>query len=405
MKLNQYLILFLSFYFFQSFGQTHDSIPFNELKNGISKPSILSMHPFGIFFNRIQGNFKIHATQNTQLNLSLESANVWALPIKVYVPLDQDIRNVIKNTVWHVTEFLYDEESLNAETIDLKFDGVIKGLKARISFNIEKNHELNIGVRMFLLTDGKFPFSSLTGDDFIEFFHKTIAGGNDPFGRKLFGLNQAEINYKDQNKNSVHLNKGDFFLGGIETDYYYYPNVFRKNNKNFFMNFGTHLGTNISTYNSSIDLGLSINAVKRYTLKNQKNIHIGISTGMVRKNIISFNKNNVNFGTNNLVGFLESVLEYSFVSKKEKTHSFGADFYIQTSFNKKKEFDYLIPIRNGITEKSWITGLHHLYKNNNYWTLMYSFTKKITTTFYIQQDLTLNNNPDIQTGVSITFPL
>jgi len=34
---------------------------------------------------------------------------------------------------------------------------------------------------------------------------------------------------------------------------------------------------------------------------------------------------------------------------------------------------------------------------------MYSFTRKITTTFYLQQDLTLNNNPDIQTGISIEF--
>ncbi len=52
------LILIFCISHTSSFSQNTDSIHiFN--KNGIIKPSILSTHPFGIFFSRLQGNFKI----------------------------------------------------------------------------------------------------------------------------------------------------------------------------------------------------------------------------------------------------------------------------------------------------------------------------------------------------------
>jgi len=127
--------------------------------------------------------------------------------------------------------------------------------------------------------------------------------------------------------------------------------------------------------------------------------------GLLRKNIINLKENNLELGSNNYLGNIETVIEYNFNSKGQTIHSFGADFYLQTSLNKKNEFEYIIPIRSGVSEKSWVTGLSNLYRNNNYWTFFYSFSKKITTTFYLQQDLTLNNNPDIQTGIGISFPM
>lgn len=171
------------------------------------------------------------------------------------------------------------------------------------------------------------------------------------------------------------------------------------------MNFGAHLGTNLSKYNSSIDIGITANAVKQYSINDRSSFNVGFGLGTLRKSLIDLKNDNIEFGNNDFIGHLETIIEYNFVSKGKTIHSFGADFYLQTSLNKKDEFNYIIPIRNGVTEKSWITGVSHLYKNNNYWTLMYSFTRKVTTTFYIQQDLTLNNNPDIQTGISVEFKI
>ena len=76
---------------------------------------------------------------------------------------------------------------------------------------------------------------------------------------------------------------------------------------------------------------------------------------------------------------------------------------MQTSLHKKDEDNYNIYVRDDDAFKSWGHGTRHLYRNNNYWTLAYTFTRKISTTFYIQQDFTVNNNPDLQTGVSLKF--
>ena len=398
------LILIFCISHTSSFSQDTDTTHiFN--KNGVIKPSILSTHPFGIFFSRLQGNFKTQAQKTPTLKLGLESGNVWAAPVIGYIPNEETIRNQVRETTWHSAEFKFNEEELDAKTIELQFDGVIKGFRVESSFNLGKEHEFNIGLRSYTLSNGNFPFTILTGDEFIESFHENIAGGDDPFGRKLFGLNQAGITYKDINNNTLELNKGDLIFGGIETSYFYYPDKLINKNKTFYVNFGAHLGTNLSKYNASIDLGITTNAIKQYTITDRSMLNLGVGFGILRKSLIDLKDDNLEFGNNDFIGNLESIIEYSIISKGGTIHSFGADFYFQTSLNKKDEFDYLIPIRNGITEKSWVTGISHLYKNNNYWTLMYSFTRKVTTSFYLQQDLTLNNNPDIQTGVSIQFKI
>ncbi|MDO6598389.1 hypothetical protein Q4512_15835 [Oceanihabitans sp. 2_MG-2023] len=387
-----------------TFSQQTDRIE-TTIKNGITKPSILSSHPFGIFFSRLQGNFKMHATKNNMVNISLESANVWGAPVTTYIPNDEATRNEARKYDWDLAQYHFDVEDLDAETFQLQIDGVIKSIKANIAFNLSNNKELVVALRVAMLTNGEYPLSFFTSDKFIEDFHSKIAGGEDPFDRKAFKLNEAGIKYTDRNGNTAELEKNDVFLSGIETTYYYYPEWLINKNKSFFMNLGAHLGTNLSKYNTSFDLGGSINAVKKIAFKNKNYAHIGASFGTLRKNAIDLKKENVQFGTNKYIAFLESALEYNFVSKKGTTHAIGLDFYIQTSLNKKEELDYIIPVRHPDAEQAWGIGTTNLYKNNNYWTLLYSFTKKITTTIYLQQDLTVNNSPDIQTGISVSFKI
>ena len=400
-----YLSLFLIVLFpFITFSQQADSIP-TTIKNGISKPSILSSHPFGIFFSRLQGNFKTHATKHSVINISLESANVWGPPVKTYVPNDEATRNEARKYDWDLAQYNFDEEDLDAKTFELQIDGVIKNIKANVAFNLGTNKELVVALRIAMLTNGEYPLSFFTSDKFIEDFHSNIAGGEDPFDRNAFKLNDAGIKYTDRNGNTAELEKNDVFLSGIETTYYYYPEWLINKNKSFFMNLGAHLGTNLSKYNTSIDIGASVNGVKKIMFKNGNYSQLGASIGTLRKNAIHLKKDNVEFGTNKYVAFIESALEYNFISKKGATHSFGLDFYIQTSLNKKDELDYIIPIRHLDAHNAWGIGTTNLYKNNNYWTLLYSFTRKVTTTLYLQQDLTVNNNPDIQTGVSVSFKI
>jgi len=397
------LFVFLTFFSINnSYSQEQDTA-FSSIKNGISKPSILSTHPFGIFFSRIQGNFKSIPTRKHSLNISLESGNVWGTPIKTYIPNDESIRNEARKYEWHQAQYFFDEESLDAKSFELQIDGVIKGLRLNTNFRLGNQHELNLGLRFFMLTKGKAPFTILTSDKFVENFHNKIAGGDDPFDRGVFGHNKAQIKYLDRNGSRIELTNNDFFIGGLETTYYYYPKALSTDT--FYTNFGAHFGTNLSKYNSSIDFGLSSNITKKILMPNENFVQIGLGLGALRKGVLNMKQNNVDFGTNNFIGHLESALEYNFISKKRTIHSFGVDFYFQTSLNKKDELEYIIPIRNPDAHKAWGHGVTNLYKNNNYWTFLYSFTKKVTTTFYLQQDFTVNNNPDIQTGVSIAFNL
>ncbi|GAB5565888.1 MAG: hypothetical protein Wins2KO_29510 [Winogradskyella sp.] len=387
---------------FKCFSQKTDNT-LAILNKDMSKPSIVSTHPYGILFSRWQGNFQTKPLEEHNLDISLESGNVWSPPVTAYLPNDSEVREFVSQFEWHAREFSVDVNELDAQSLEVQNDGVIKGLRLNLNIPINSKSELKVGIRSFLLTGGKFPFSIITSDDTIEYFHSNIAGGEDPFDRQLYPLNQGLIRYKDRNDNEMIIENGDFILSGFEFSYYRYPENFIKG---FGFNYGTHIGVNTSQFNKSVDIGASANLIKKFLLKNEKTINAGLSLGSTKNNLIEFNSDNMDFSNNAFIGFLESIVEFNFLSKSKKTiHSIGADFYLQTSLNKKSEFDYIIPTKNGTSFKSWNSGISNLYRNNNYWTLMYSFTRKMTTTFYIQQDFTVSNNPDIQTGVRVSFNL
>ena len=404
MKLHKWFLFFILLSEFSCYSQNIDSISVAD-KNGITKSSILSTHPFGTFISRIQGNFRKHPVKKTTVAISLESGNVWGTPIKNYIPNDENVRNIVRDIPWHQAQYFFDEDTLNAKSYELQIDGIIKGIRSNINIKLAKQHELCIGLRTFVLTKGKFPLSIITSDEFIEYFHENIGGGDDPFDRAVFGLNEALIQYTDRNGNTLKINSGDFLVGGLETSYYYYPESLINENKNLHFNFGLHLGTNLSKYNSSIDLGFSGNAIKTFLLNDNQSFQIGLSLGLNRKNIIDFKSDNMDFGTNDFIAHLESALEYNVRSKKGTLHSFGANFYVQSSYNKIRERDYMIPIRHPDAHKSWGHGVTNLYEYNDYWSFLYSISRKNSLTLYLQQDFTVSNNPDIQTGISYSFQL
>ncbi|WP_430409495.1 hypothetical protein [Kordia sp.] len=393
-------VLFLclnSFVFAQS---DQDSIP-PFTKNGISKPSIVSTNPFGIFISRLNHNFKLKASKRTELSINLESGNVWGPNVKTYIPSNESDRNGLIGIPWYSRQFFFDGDTQDAQSFEIETDGVIKGLRVDLTIPIAKNQELVVGLRAFMLTNGKFPFSIFTNDKFIEFFHENIAGGSDPFDRKVFGLDKASINYTDRNGRRLNVGNGDFLTAGIETHYYYYPKIW--NDKKIYLNFGGHLGTNLSKYNMSMDIGLSAAGVKQFDLNDRNFILFGLGTNILRKNALDLQSDNLDFGTNDFIGSLETNVEYTFLSQGKTYHSFGLNFYVQTSLHKKEEDEYNVYIRDDEAFNSWGHGTRHLYKNNNYWTFVYTFTRKISTSIYIQQDFTVNNNPDLQTGVSVKF--
>jgi len=361
------------------FSQSHQDSTRVFTKNGISKPSILSTNPFGIFISRLNHNFKLKASSRLEATINYESGNVWGPNVKTFIPSDPAVQNMLSIYPWYSRQFFFDETTTEAQSFEIEIDGVIKGLRAGLTIPTAKNQELVIGFRAFVLTNGKFPTSLFTNDKFIEFFHDNIAGGTDPFDRKVFGLDRARINYTDRNGRQLRARHGDFLTAGIESHYYFYPELLH--HKNIYLNFGAHLGTNLSKYNRSMDIGLSAAGVKQFDLNDRSFVLWGLGLNILRKNAIDLQTDNLDFGTNDFIGSLESTAEYTFISKGKTYHSFGLSFYIQTSLHMKDEDTYNIYIRDDEAFNSWGHGTRHLYKNNDYWTLIYTFTRKVSTSF------------------------
>lgn len=397
-----FLVLLLTPIFF--FSQEKDSVSF---KNGIENPSLLTTHHFGIFSSRINQNFKLKVPKKTTVTFSSESGNTFHPFVEMYVPKDPTVRENFSQQTWFNRQFDFvDQNTTPAEYSNIVVDAVIKGFRLQVSIPIAKEHELGITLRSYLITKGNYPFSLITSDESIEWFHSNIAGGEDPYGRRYYGLNQVNFKYTDRNGNVLELKNNDFFLGGIEFNHHYYPEFLINTKKDLFVNFGTHLGINTSTFNPSIDVGFSANLIKKIQLKNKNEFNVALGGSILRKNIINF-KDVVELGNNLFLGSLESEIEFTKFTRKKNYHSFGIHYQFQTRYNKLEETNYYhLKGKWQEIKAGWQHGFTTLYEGLSAWTFLYTYGRpNYKITLYLKEDLLVNNAPDAQTGISIQIPI
>ena len=386
-----------------SFGQKPGSIP---LKNGIDKPSLLPIHHFGIFSARVNQNFKVRPPQKSTLNFSLASANTFHPFVEMYLPKDETTRSELQKITWYNRHFFVNQETTPADYSKIEIDAVFKNFRIDYNTKIGKNHELGITLRSYLVTKGKHPFSFFSSDATIEWFHSNIAGGEDPFGRRYYGLNQVNVRYQDRNGKTLELKDGQFLLAGLELNHFYYTDFTNLKKKNIFVNFGSHLGINTSKENPSIDLGISGNIVKKWILKTKNEIRSAFGANILGKNIIDF-KDNIDLGNNAFLINLEAMFEYTKYTRKRNYHSISVNYQIQSSFFQRTEANYyqLVGKWKEI-HAGWQNGFEKLYEYQSAWSLLYTYGRKeYSFSLYIKEDLYLNNSPDIQTGISLKIPL
>ncbi|WJJ96306.1 hypothetical protein [Algibacter luteus] len=377
------------------------------IKNGIENPSILSTHHFGIFSSRLNTNFKYAPPLKATVAINYTSGNNFHPYVESYYPKDPTVRAQQSEVAWNIRPFHFiDQETTPADYLNIVIDAVIKEFRATATIPINQQHEIGISLRSYLITKGKYPFSFFTSDESIEWFHSHVAGGEDPFGRRYYGLNQVNFKYLDRNGNTLELNNNTFFLGGIELSHFYYPKLNINKSRRIFLNFGTHVGLNTSRFNSSIDVGISANAIKKLPLK--KNYELNIATGLnvLRKNLINF-KDVMDLGNNPYLGTFEAEIEITKYTLKGNYNAFGINYHIQTRYNKKEEYDYFKLIGkwreiNG----GWQNGVYNLYQPLSSWNFIYTYgTPKYMLTLFIKEDLEVNNAPDFQTGISLKIPI
>lgn len=402
--LKHFLLLFLCITFSALTAQQKDSL---LIKNGIDKPSILATHHFGIFSSRINQNFKINPPKNKTLSLDYVSGNNFHPFVEAYFPKNQAIRKKLSQIIWYKRGFDFiDQETTPADYLNIVIDAVIKEFRLSINIPIANRHELGVTLRSYFITKGKHPFSFFTGDESVEWFHSNIAGGEDPYGRRYYGLNQVNFKYTDRKGNTLELNHNDFFVGGLEFNHFYYPSLSINKSKNIFLNFGTHLGINTSKFNPSLDIGISSSAIKRVELKNAYELNIGVGINILRKNIIDF-KEVIDLGNNPFLATVENNIEITKYTKKRNYHAFGINYQIQSRYNKRKEASYYKLLGkwqeiNG----GWQHGVTTLYKTLSNWSFIYTYARpNYKLSLYFKEDFLVNNAPDVQTGINLTIPI
>lgn len=386
------------------YGQK-DSLVF---KNGIEKPNSVSAHHFGMFHMRINQNFQEKPVQKSTFQFVYESANSFQPAIEAYLPKDPTIRQQFSQIPWYSRVFDFvDQVTTPAEYMNIQVDAVFKIFRLDFKTPLTPKSELGITLRTFVPTEGHYPFSFFTSDESIEWFHSNIAGGEDAFGRRFFGLNKVNVSYQDRNGRSLDLRKNQIIFSGVELNHFYYPQWFNPE-KNIAMNFGSHMGVNTTSYNPSLDLGVSANIVKKWTLKNQNELRFGFGLSGLRKNALEFG-DPIDFGNNLWVGSGELNWEFTKYTKKGNAHSFSLNYQIQSTYNKREEANYYF-LDGGTTWQDihsfWQSGFSTLYEYLSIYTFFYSYQRKnFSISLYLKEDLKVNNAPDLQTGISIRIPL
>lgn len=397
----KFLILFLCVFHLIIEAQQNDSIP---IKNGIDNPNTLSTHHFGIFSSRIHQNFKTRPSKKNQFSFNYSSGNNFHPFVETHLPSNPETRELLSKINWFNRQFTFiDQESTPAEYFNIVIDAVIKDFRIGINITLKQNHELFINLRSHLITKGSYPFSFFTNDETIEWFHSNIAGGEDPFGRRYYRLNKVNFNYTDRNGNTLQLNNNDFFIGGLELNHHYYPTLGINKTKNIFLNFGSHIGINTSKYNPSIDIGISTSAIKKIILKNKNEFYFATGANLLRKNLIDFDTV-IDLGNNDFLATLEGNIEFTKYTNLGNYHAFGLNYQIQSRFNKKEEKDYYRLLGDWqAINAGWQNGITTLYQAQSNWSLIYTYGRRnLKLAIYLKQDFTVNNAPDIQTGINLT---
>jgi len=369
----------------------------------IIPPKLLGNHPLGMYLMRLESDFRIRPVKKKRLSIQLSSANVWEPLVTAYKPLEESDRAFLNSIIWYDREYAIDYNSIPADKISLQADAVIKGLHLSYYLPLGKQQEFRFDLRSYLITKGKFPFSVFSSDEVLEFFHSNIAGGEDPFARKYYGLDKAEIRYIDEEGRTIEKHANDFVLSGLEMHYtYFIPSEFLAA-QDFYINLGTHLGINTNSYNSSSDIGISIAFIKQLKLKNNKILQLASGSSITIPSCLKW-REEVNINNTTFIFTADWQLSYQARTKKNNLWEIALNYHHQSSYQSLKDVEGIILMGERISSH-WHYAISHLYDSLTVWNIVFNYaTSKYTVSVYFSEDIKVNNAPDIQTGVQLSFP-
>jgi len=379
---------------------TTDSVDINRMQ--VIKPNLVTLHPIALFSMRKLNNFKSRPDKFS-ISAHYSMGNIMLPKVDIYYPIKSDDLNFLKELPWHWRQ----PEGIESEIETLEVDGLFRNLNLDFNVELAECHELNLTLRTLYFEAGSQPFTFFNSDAFIEWFHSNIHGGDDPFARKVYGYDKAKFFYRNRKGEELTLNKNDFIVPGVEMSYYYYPKCETLRLKNINSNFGFHLGVNTSAFNNSLDLGGAYSISKYWQLGAHRYLSFSLGTTLIYYQLLKkASASHVFF--NNFNGLAEGVLEYKWKHKlKNRMSSFAFDYVVQTPYRLGYSYhnDYNGLIFDGLRNTShWhLTGTH-LFRENQFWSLIYSYyVNSFVLSVYLQEDRVVNNAPDTQTGISFKW--
>ncbi len=409
MRLGFYLIIIYCLIINKGFTQktSIDSLKIDKRSIVYCKiPCTKPIHPLGIFSAGNNNNFKYVADSKSSFNVSFSSANIWLPKINIFKVTEPDRIEMLSDYHWKLRIAYFNEQLMENKKISITGDGVMREFTVDYTMPFKKKHEFNFLLRSYYLGGGEFPFSIITNDGVIEFFHTYISGGDDPFGRKKFDFNEAGFEYIDENAKSIKIEKQDFFIPGFEINYSFYPDLLQ--HKDFYLNIGTTLGVNFHNYNQSLDIGISGSVIKSFKLAGKNNINIGLGGNILKQRLFKF-KESADIINKKFVFGYEGFLEYNYQSISRKIYSFSVKYSERnpflSGFPKRENYKYLV-FKGERVSNWWDLAGTHLYSPYRTLTFMYTYSCKVTVSLYFTEDIgTLSNAPDIQTGIIFCIPI
>lgn len=405
----KYRLLFFIFLIFNaiSTAQSDQNDYWNEeIENSsdIIKPYLLSTHPLGIYISRLNHNFNVRSPEKYSFGFEVSSGNVVLPYVKSYELTDPNDREYSKNTPWHAREFAFDLDKVPSKIKEFTADGVIRSYRFTFTLPLTVHHELSFNLRANSLDRGKYPFSIFTSDETIEWFHRNIAGGKDPFSRYHYGVNQAGISYKDENNKVITMENNNFIIPGFEINYNYYPKLEMNKKHHIYLNFGAQLGINTTKYNPVADIGVSSSILKKMIIRDKNILSFGLSAGALRQHFIEYG-DRVNISNQDFLYSFEGLIDYKVKLRNNNRISYGINYNFQTAFHKKKDVDYIVFTGERINTH-WQKTIYHLYEDLEGWSFICTYsTKRFSYFVYFREDLNLDNAPDFQTGIGLKMSI
>jgi hypothetical protein len=369
----------------------------------IWKPYLLSNHPLGIFTSRINHNFNAFAIAKFEVSFTVSRGNVWLPEVISNHLVNQDDKDFYSQIIWHERESIFKSNPVDNKEEILMADGIFSSYYLQLKGPISKKADFNLAIKGNQISEGKVPYSLLTSDQALEWFHSNIAGGEDPFGRKSHNYNQNKFFYQDKNGGVIDIKDDRLLLTEVSFDTYYYPTFSFLEKHNVKMNAGLHTAGSIINRKVNFDIGLASTVSKRIYSKKKLSIYTGISGSALIPNIIK--SSIVSINQNKALLSLES--QWNFIRKVKKTRDFifGINYHLQSALQPSSELDNIV-FTGSRDVSHWHYAGKSLHVGLQGWSFIFSLRNNaFTYSTFFREDFFVDNAPDFQVGWGIAYKL